>query len=121
MSLLTIDGKCYPNIPMGPKNDKYFMVENQQNCARKKRGVKQTFHDECGVWVKASHCTYLCLCNTMQQVYKIKKEYCVKVHSEGYKAISPQPDLSEVISITKYSSKKDHSCKQRISWINEVL
>ena len=44
-------------VPDGPKENLFFMVDNQKNVERRSKGKQSEYFDDCGVWISKTTCT----------------------------------------------------------------
>jgi len=91
--------EAYPSIPCGIKENKYYIVENTANREKIKKGMRQQFVDDCGVWTKSNYYTSYYLTETL-----VNNQYCWK-RKNGFKPLIPQPKISEVYVLVRYNSK----------------
>ena len=54
----------YPAIPLGKKENKYFVVKNTRNEERRNKDVKRKFYDDCGAWLKVSYYKSYYICKS---------------------------------------------------------
>lgn len=116
----------YTSIPLGSKNNVYFLVQESAKISKKYRQVP--FVDDCGAWdVSSAGCTKTHLLRSETGGYKTlvlkngvyvrRKETAGKIK---YEELDPQPDLSQVLKLSRrYSCLKGvSSYKKRISWLD---
>ena len=121
IKVLGKNGQSHTSIPRGQKENKYFIVKMERNDARVKQGSRRIFHDDCGAWIKSSYCKSLYLKENLFQIYYTNKKYAKKISGGGYAVLTPQPMISEICSVTRYTSRnKKNSCyKRRVSWLDD--
>lgn len=115
----------YTYIPLGSKNNVYFLVQESAKISKKYKQVP--FIDDCGAWdVSSASCTKTHLMRSERGGYKTillkngvfvrRKETSGKIK---YEELDPQPDPSQVLKLSRHYSclKGVPSYKKRISWI----
>ncbi|XP_063432082.1 uncharacterized protein LOC134714621 isoform X1 [Mytilus trossulus] len=121
--------KAYNNIPNGVKNYVYFVVKNDANVERRKKGFKSKFPDDCQGYSQSNSSTnknYL-LNNkegNLRFVYKRGEQFCYSKTVKGKKIFYPletQPSPENIIVLYRYytTSKKDSTFKRHVSWLGE--
>lgn len=115
------------NIPGGIKNNVYFIIKNDDNVERQKKGDHSEFPDDCGVYNSnrgKDPKTYFIVNpeGTLQAVYKRGDQFCSEKRIKGklvYLPLQTQPSLDILIGLNrKYSTlSNDSSYLRRVSWL----
>ncbi|XP_063432083.1 uncharacterized protein LOC134714621 isoform X2 [Mytilus trossulus] len=121
--------KAYNNIPNGVKNDVYFVVKNDANVERRKKGINSKFPDDCKGYTRSSSATSKKYFvnnpeGKLRFVYKRGEQYCyIKTvkRKQIFYPLETQPSSENInVLYRKYStSKKDSTFKRRVSWLGE--
>ena len=133
VNLLVNSNNCFEYIPVGKKENVFFVINNEQNLLKRKGKAKSSFSDDCGVWLaqsSASPSSYYLLQENgdLRKIYFYKKQFCsvsrCKVNGKVqpvYTPLDPQPDPSKVVNIRRYyaKSKKDTSYQKRVTWLGD--
>ncbi|CAC5406025.1 unnamed protein product [Mytilus coruscus] len=109
------------------KNNVYFVVKNDDNVERQKKGDHSEFHDDCGVYNSnrgKDPKTYY-ITNPegkLQVVYKRGDQFCSEKRIKGkliYFPMQSQPSIDTVIELNRnYSTlNNDSSYLRRVSWL----
>ena len=116
-------------IPLGVKENHYFLFNNEENVKRKAGGLHSRFFDDCGAWVSGSSNTAYFLINSeghLREIMRKNDEFGVvkRIRVDGkrkidFQAFTDQPDLDSVITVHRSYSKhtKSSEYKRRISWL----
>jgi len=129
LNLLQLETKCLDRLPMGPKENVYFLVNNAHNITSRQNGQRSTFLDDCGAWDSSKGASpksyYLKLPGgDTKQIYVKSGQYCsrrkVKRKSE-FIPMENQPTPSEVLVVHRYYTqlKKDPLYKKRATWLGD--
>ena len=128
VSLLQKSEHCLDKIPLGLKENVYYVVRNDNNMDRRKNGQKSKFSDDCGVWQGSSGgtpTTYFLILPSGELkgiVKRVNEGYCFKQKKKGqyyYVPLNPQPLDTEVIELHRYYAKlkKNATYQKRVSWL----
>ena len=129
IDVLTHVKQFVEEVPPTPKENVYFIVKNDKNIARRRRGQRSQFFDNCGAWdttrgntratlyVKKSdgHYIFVLMRNSRYRLRQYRKG------GESYVPLKPQPTADEVVEVVRhYSTLKANSTYQRrITWISK--
>ena len=115
------DEMILADIPAGPKNNVFFVVDNTSNVNQRSQSKQCKFPDDCGVWISGAgaaspRTTYLVEGCSYRKLFvkKIDGErmYCCERRSNGkrvYDPLIPQPPPESLIEIQRmYRSLKRH-------------
>ena len=113
-------------IPRGPKNNSFFLVDNSENLARMHQNISKIFVDDCGSWNKTNFTTGYYIKEedgNLKSIVKYKGKFCKAVRAgrkKIYKPYEKQP--TEVIALNKYycKHKSDNSYQRRIVWLTDI-
>ncbi|XP_076102019.1 uncharacterized protein LOC143071537 [Mytilus galloprovincialis] len=121
--------KAHDCIPDGIKNDVYFVVKNDENVKRRKKGAISNFSDDCGVYnyIKGSTAKSHFVTNPegrLKMIYKKGDQFCYTKQVKDKKIFYPldtQPLSDNIIELIRHYStlKKDSTYKRRVSWLGE--
>ena len=70
-------------VPDGPKENLFFMVDNQKNVERRSKGKQSEYFDDCGVWISKTTCTMKTVLllddsnNIIDRLYLKGEQYCI--------------------------------------------
>ena len=131
VNLLLTSENGIDKVPVGRKENTYFIVNNQTNISNRKNNVKSVFSDDCGVWNASTGASpksyYLKDKNgNLKSTYFYKGQFCtlsrVKVKNgfkRHYEPLNPQPNADSVVVVHRYYTtlKQDASYKKRVSWL----
>ncbi|XP_052099805.1 uncharacterized protein LOC127734145 isoform X2 [Mytilus californianus] len=119
--------KAHNSIPDGIKNDVYFVVKNDKNVERRKKGAISNFSDDCGVYncFRGSTSKSYLVTNPegrLKAIHKKGDQFCYAKQVKGKKIYYPldtQPLSDNIIELFRHYStlKKDSSYKRRVSWL----
>ena len=119
IDLLTGDTsqKVHASVPLGTKENQWFLVENSDNIKRRKVEQKSQYWDDCGAWgnkTKASTPSTVYIRQNGHAMHVVKKEviYCQEKQSDGrkiYKAVKPQPASKDVFTHRRNYCRHAHS------------
>jgi hypothetical protein len=114
-------------VPLGKKENEFFIVNNSENIERRQAGHKSNFWDDCGSWDRnggATPITHFVRKNN-KTVFTIKRNgvFSCENHIEKKKIFvpsTPQPNPDDIIILHRNYSvlKRDTTYKRRVSWIN---
>ena len=131
IDLLTGDTpqKVHASVPLGAKENQWFLVENSDNIKRRKVGQKSQYWDDCGAWgnkTKASTPSTVYIRQNGHAMHVVKKEgiYCQEKQSDGrkiYKAVKPQPASKDLFTLRRNYCRHAHSngYVRRVTWLME--
>ncbi|GFO08151.1 hypothetical protein PoB_003465600 [Plakobranchus ocellatus] len=131
LDLLTGDTleTVHASVPLGRKENVWFLVDNSDNVIRRKGGKKSQYWDDCGAWgngAKASTPSTLYTKQNGLAIHVVKREgkYCQEKQSSGkkvYKAVEPQPASEDVFTLRRNYSKHAHSNDyvRLVTWLEE--
>ncbi|GFO17838.1 hypothetical protein PoB_004434300 [Plakobranchus ocellatus] len=119
----------HASVPLGRKENVWFLVDNSDNVIRRKGNKKSQYWDDCGAWgngAKASTPSTLYTRQNGLAIHVVKREgkYCQEKQSSGkkvYKAVEPQPASEDVFTLRRNYSKHAHSNNyvRRVTWLEE--
>ena len=100
--------------------------DNIRNYARRARGLKSEFVDDCGVWSSSPSPSTFYPCNTpgrLQIIHKRHGQYCKELmvtYKKTYPPLEPQPSANDTLSVHRNYNKlkANPHYKRRITWIN---
>lgn len=116
--------ELYSTIPLGPKNNVFFLLGNSRNKDKKQQNKNQCFPDDCGVWNSDKGSTvnsYFSRENDeFKCIYLRNGQFCSKARAKGtynWFPLSPQP--TNVYKVHRYYAtlKRDDSYKKRVTCI----
>ena len=120
------DSTIHQSVPLGKKEDVFFLVDNSCNVQRGRQGQKSEFLDDCGAWVSGGPTTkaiYMTGQNKKLMLFVSREgKYCTESMVKRKKVstvMEPQPDPNSVLEVYRnYSNlKADTTYKCRITWI----
>ena len=121
--------KIHASVPLGRKENVWFLVDNSDNATRRKTGHKCQYWDDCGAWgngTKASTPSTLYTRQNGHVIHVVKRngKYCQEKQSNGkkvYKAVEPQPVSENVFTLRRNYAKHAHSNDyvRRVTWLEE--
>ena len=101
-------------------------MDNIVNTERHQRGQRRQYDDDCGAWNTGGGrlCSFPYVVSSagLQRVFLRDGQYCRERKVDGvrtYVAIDPQPQASDVVTVTRYygTSGLDPTFKKRVSWL----
>jgi len=102
-------------VPTGVKNNVFFVLNDDHNSARRLKGVKGKYWDDCGSWKKGTCPTthYRQRDDGSYQTLRLTKNGYAIRNKSTYTVLHPQPDPCEVITLHRYytSLKADDKYK----------
>ena len=110
------------DIPLGPKHNCYFLINQTDNLERECRGEQRQFRDDCGAWESVRCTTYHYERETARQLLYRNGLYCLRKNIDGKASavpLEPQPKSSDVITVRQYLSRlrRDTNYQRRVSSI----
>jgi len=115
-------GNVMPDIPQGPKDDSYYLVDQTANVARENRGECRIFRDDCGAWESVRSNTYYYERATSRQLLFRRGVYCMRKNVDGKPSavpLQPQPLECDVVTVHQYVSRlqRDVHYQRRVTRI----
>ena len=127
LQLLTNSDGSLSQVPLGVKEDIFFIVDQTNDEERKQQGRKRDFWDDCGTWTKGSSPNAYFLPHGGRLISLIKRQGMFSTSnqvnkSRVYRPLDPQPNECDLLIINRvYSEQKLSSdYKRRIHWISNV-
>ncbi len=127
-------------VPVGLKNNKYYIINNQENIDKRARGESSHFWSDVGAWDPdhdASTTTTKYYCGgdgSMRVVYYPKKIglYCIEKQinkKRTYVPLEPQPEENQIVYVMRhynkktYSDENGHKCvfERRVMWVTNMV
>jgi hypothetical protein len=115
-------------IPLGLKQNVFFVVDNTRNVDKRKEGHRSDYHDDCGAW-KSSRawpktCYLVSESGTMKKMFMKNGQYCFEQQVNKkriYTPLNPQPSYKTVLIVQRYYStlKASQAYKKRVTWIEQ--
>ena len=115
-------------IPIGLKENVYYVIDNSQKIDRRAKGQRSDFTDDCGAWLPGGPTTKSYIISgpndERKSIQMHKNVFCtMKRVGKGKRIhvpLDPQPDPSTVIALHRYYRKLKASDKytRRISWLS---
>jgi len=117
LELLTESTECDNSIPVGVKNNKYFIIDNTKNVLKRSAGQQSEFWDDCGAWISksaSSPISHFITQNVLCKSVSLRDgQFCVEkqVKNKGtYQPLFPQPSQSDIFTIQRnYATLKTAS------------
>ena len=115
-----------PEIPDGPKNNVYFLVDQTRNLEREATGKRREFRDDCGVWESVRSRTVYLEKPSLRQVFLKNGAYCARKVIKGKSTTEPlqaQPPNCEIVALHQYVSRlnlRAHAYERRVTCIPTV-
>ena len=112
-------------IPKGVKKTVYFVVSNGKNIAKRNRGEKSNFEDDCGVWLSKASSTkktlFHCVNGTFKVVEKKNGQYSTKRKNE-WVPLEPQPVDNDIMIMRRFYTtlKRKTDYKKRVTWLEKA-
>ncbi|GFN76779.1 hypothetical protein PoB_000328500 [Plakobranchus ocellatus] len=131
LDLLTGDTlkTVHASVPLGRKENVWFLVDNSDNVIRRKGGKKSQYWDDFGAWGNGAKASTPSILYTRQNglaIHVVKREgkYCQEKQSIGkkvYMAVEPQPASEDDFTLRRNYSKHAHSNDyvRRVMWLEE--
>ena len=123
-----LDEDPLPCIPIGLKENVYYVIDNSQNIDRRAKGQRSDFTDDCGAWLPGGPTTksyFISGPNDERKSIQMHKNVFCTMKRVGkgkriHVPLDPQPDPSTVIALHRYYRKLKASDKytRRISWLS---
>ena len=116
-------------VPLGLKNNVYFLVDNRCNISRRENKKKNDFSDDCGAWKSGTPTTkYIYRVNERgekSRLYLKQSVYCTEKRVENkcvYIPVVEQPTENELLVIHRQymTLKASSDYKRRITWVSSV-
>ncbi|XP_074646981.1 uncharacterized protein LOC141902919 isoform X1 [Tubulanus polymorphus] len=123
-SVLSSERTVWEQIPMGKKENVFFLVDNTQNSENRSRGKRSSFPDDCGVWDSksaSSNIRYFILRNNHLESVVLKDGLYGKQGRKTFTSINPQPNEECLFGLHRayVSLKRCPSYKKRVSWCSK--
>ena len=114
---------CVESIPSGPKNNTYFVINNQANNERQNNNKRRLFHDDCGAWKSIRQKERYFDKETGKEVVKRNGTLCSRKQKNGQLIFEPVGlnEQTDVFVLTHYESKldRDYSYRRRVTWLSD--
>lgn len=131
-SLKEIDATIlHDRIPTGPKENVYFLINNQTNVESRSKGSKSSFEDDCGAWDSTKAPTLKTTfvtdnLNNLKHVVVKNGLLCLKKQVDGTQQcvpLEPQPDPISVLTVFRHYAtlKSDKTYKKRVTWLENSI
>jgi len=109
-------------VPLGNKDNVFFLVDNSDNLSRAACGQRNAYWDDCGAWGSTRTLTSYHLRSTLAEIRISEKVYCQRKKVDGRVKcvpLSPQPNPEDVMSVHRYYATlaRDHTYQKRITWL----
>ena len=121
--------KGIDQIPVGIKENVYYVMDNNLNLENRSNKKRSTFSDDCGVWdssTGASPKSYYLLHDNGDLTLTFLKNglYCHKKRvnkKTEYLPMTPQPDKNQIVVIHRYYAtlKASEKYNKRVTWLGE--
>lgn len=121
LKTLEID-QIMPDVPGGPKNNVYFLVDNSANIAREIENKQRVFWDDCGAWDQHRTVTQYYLRNSLKEIRFVGGKYCTRKKVDGKfvtEVMDEQPAEGQVYEVCRFYAKlkRDNNYKKRSTWL----
>ena len=107
-------------IPQGRKDNVFFVLDNERNMEKRKKGQRSDYNDDCGVWKSSGSSPKTCYTvsdnGTLKKVFVKNDQYCLEQQinkKRVYVPLEPQPSPDRVLIIQRYYSSLKASL-----WLN---
>ena len=118
IELLTSGMTGKETIPVGVKDNVYYVIDNTRNAHSKSTGKHSDFSDDCGIWDTSKGTSpktyYVKFVNTFRQTYLRLNLFCYRKKTKGqidYIPYDPQRDSSMIFHIFMQHPKKTQTIK----------
>lgn len=121
LKILQTNEPTSSEIPLGIKEDVYFVINNAENVSRKKNQMRAVYVDDCGAWTAQSCKTHHYIIKGDKLCYVDLKNgvfcQCVK---KQFVPVDPEPSDEDIIVFKRYylSLKRQTSYRKRISTVS---
>lgn len=126
----TDENKTLNSVPLGPKENVYFILNNRGNNMRRAKGMKSEYLDDCGAWVTGKtgspKCIYIKGSHGRYEIVYLKDDmYCKQKRIQKqltYMPLDPQPDSDHLLVVChNYAALKlNESYKRKITWFSKI-
>ena len=118
------EATVFSEIPVGQKENMFFVIDNSDNIKRRRQGKRSTFVDDCGIWdsKSASTKTFVYIWNNNKRTAKVcvyKDNLCGKMDGKQFFPFATQPSESEVLVFKKSLAhlKRKFEYRRKVSWV----
>ena len=114
----------HEHVPVGVKENVFFVVANNENKTRALNGKRQQWWDDCGAYasINGSKSHYIVEDrNSFTEVKLTKGKYAKEVQVKGQTSrvpLEPQPDPENILTINRLYSKLKHDPGIPLDWTN---
>ena len=114
-----------PEIPVGLKENIFFVVKNEKNSQKRLNGGRSSFTDDCGVWTsKASSTKKTSFYHDGQRLKSTEQkssQYCTRIKGQ-WVPLSPQPNDDDIVIMRRFYAtlKRKEDFKKRVTWIEKT-
>jgi hypothetical protein len=118
--------RVLPQIPVGAKQNVYFLVDDSCNAKRRRAGHSSQFKDDSGTWQRSKTIT-INLVREDDQLRTMTQKGDIWTHAgrqrKTWTPIDPQPKPDDIIVMKRCSSvlKCNINYRRRISWLEKLL
>ena len=118
-------------VPDGPKENLFFMVDNQRNVERRSKGKQSEYFDDCGVWISKATCTMKIVLllddsnNIIRRLHVKGEQYCIPKmvnKKRNLEPLTPQPPNDKILILRKNYArlKRSPEFTRRVTWISQA-
>lgn len=127
IDILRSTDKVLDSVPLGEKNNVFFVLEDPKIALRKRMNMRTEYHDDCGVWDsqkgKTAN-TYVTFCGGNLRTVSLKDGlFCSNSRKKGasyWIPLDPQPDRDTMVKVHRYYTtlKGDDNYRRRITCVS---
>ena len=127
IDILRRTDKALNSVPLGEKNNVFFIIEDSKNALKKRMNMRTEYHDDCGVWDsqkgKTAN-TYVIFCDGNLKTASLKDGlFCCEGRRRGVSnwiPLDPQPDRDTMVKVHRYYTtlKGDDNYRRRITGVS---